>query len=108
MNREMRRLAEREERRQKEAGGPAPRRRALGGARPPGSPERPSLWQRLRQFLREVRTELQRVSWPSRQQMIAFVSVTLITSIALTLVVFGFDIVMKNLVLLLVDRTLAS
>jgi len=48
------------------------------------------------------------VSWPSRQQMIAFVSVTLITSIALTLVVFGFDIVMKNLVLLLVDRTLAS
>lgn len=106
MNREMRRLAEREERRQKEAG--SPRRRALGGPRPPGSPERPTLWQRLRQFLREVRTELQRVSWPSRSQMIAFVSVTLITSIALTLVVFGLDIVMKNLVLLLVDRTVAS
>jgi preprotein translocase subunit SecE len=102
MNREMRRLMEREERRQKKQqkdgrrpSGPVMRR--------PGAPgERKSAWQRLLHFLREVRVELKRVSWPTRQQMVNFTTVTLITSLALTLVIFALDVALKEAVLFVI------
>jgi preprotein translocase subunit SecE len=100
MNREMRRLSEREERRSKKqqgggrGGGRPPRSGGGGGGggRGGGKSEGKSIWARLGQFLREVRTELERVSWPTRQQMVAFTTVTLITTTVLTLVVFGMDL----------------
>ena len=101
MNREMRRLSEREERRSKKqqgggrGGGRPPRSGGGGGGgggRGGGRPEQRSIWTRLVHFLREVRTELERVSWPTRQQMIAFTTVTLITTTVLTLVVFAMDL----------------
>ncbi len=108
----MRRLVEREERlsKKKQPGGATANARqrasqramAAGARRLPG--ERTSVLERIRQFFKEVRVELKRVSWPSRQQMIAFTAVTLITSIALTVVVFGLDIGLKELVLFGVKR----
>jgi preprotein translocase subunit SecE len=102
MNREMRRLVEREERRQKQQ----QQRRSTTArkgraAAKPG--EKKSLWARLGQFLREVRTELRRVQWPTREQMVAFTSVTLITTTAVTLIVFVFDVVLKEGVLWLLN-----
>lgn len=99
MNREMRRLSEREERRSKKQGGgrggrgrPPSRGGGGGGSGGGGKPgERKSIWARFTQFMREVRAELERVSWPSRQQMVAFTAVTLITSTVLTLVIFVMD-----------------
>ena len=71
---------------------------------PPAKPgEQKSLWRSLGQFLREVRTELRRVQWPTREQMVAFTSVTLITTTAVTLIVFVFDVVLKEGVLWLLD-----
>lgn len=99
MNREMRRLMEREERRNKKKEG---QQRRTPGAGQPG--ERKSMWQRLVTFLHDVRQELKRVSWPTQEQMIAFTSVTLITTIALTIVTFGLDVVMKEGVLFFVER----
>lgn len=104
MNREMRRLSEREERRtkkQKGGGGrgrpPANRGGSGGGG---GKPvERKSLWARLTQFLHEVRTELERVSWPTRQQMVAFTTVTIVTTAFLTLVIFVMDLAFRRGVL---------
>ncbi len=98
MNREMRRLVEREERRQKQTQKARPKR-------PTGNPaeQKPSLWQRLGIFFREVRTELRRVQWPTREQMIAFTSVTLITTTAVTLIVFAFDVVLKEGILWLLQ-----
>lgn len=91
MNREMRRLQEREDRRLKQKRQQQQRRR-----RPAKGGEQVPLMQRFRRFLREVRAELKRVSWPNREQLVAFTAVTLITSTALTLLIFGLDILFKD------------
>jgi preprotein translocase subunit SecE len=38
-------------------------------------------WQKAKQFFREVRVELKKVTWPSRKETIASTSVVLITVI---------------------------
>ncbi|MDF1596601.1 MAG: preprotein translocase subunit SecE [Acidimicrobiia bacterium] len=99
MNREMRRLQEAEDRRAKKRGR-APQKR-----RPKQSTgEKKPLWKRLATFLGEVRIELHRVSWPTRSQMVAFTSVTLITSTAVTLYVFGLDFGFGEAILWLLKR----
>ncbi|MCY4649373.1 MAG: preprotein translocase subunit SecE [bacterium] len=105
MNRQMRRLVEREERRQKKQGKDARQRRAdravpTRGRKRPGV-ERPPFHTRIGIFLREVRTELARVSWPTRRQLVNFTVVTLVTSVVLTLVIFGLDVALKQIVLYL-------
>lgn len=104
MNREMRRLTEREERRgkQKDRG----RRSPIAG---PGAPTgaKQGRWARLVHFLREVRVELSRVGWPSRQQMVAFTTVTIITAGVLTAYVFLVDLAFSRSVLVFI-RALAS
>lgn len=115
MNREMRRLMEREERlqkKQKEAAAPGSRTPAASGASgwrarraaAAAGGERKPLWQRLRQFLHEVRQELRKVNWPNRDQMVRFTSVTIVTSIILTLVIFALDFGLKELVLLATEN----
>jgi preprotein translocase subunit SecE len=102
----MRRMQEREERLQKkgETGKDKANRRATSMTKAPPT-ERKSLWVRLREYLHEVRQELRKVTWPTREQMIAFTAVTVITSVVLTAVVFGLDVVMKEFVFWLVDRS---
>ena len=109
MNREMRRLMEREERLQKRDQGKggsgkgprAPRPGGPGNGGGPGGPvvERKPIWVRLGNFLHEVRQELKKVSWPSREQMVAFTAITLVVTSALTLIVFGLDVAMKEAVI---------
>lgn len=105
MNREMRRLMEREERRQKNDKADGKQRRTPAAASRPPTVERKPLTRRLIEFMHDVRQELRKVSWPTQDQMVAFTTVTLITTVALTLVVFGFDIVMKEGVLFVVQRS---
>ncbi|MDE0137602.1 MAG: preprotein translocase subunit SecE [bacterium] len=95
MNREMRRMAEREERRNKQQGD---RRRTLPGS-PGGDGSVSGRLGRLVQFLREVRVELSRVNWPNRRQMIAFTTVTVITTGVLTGYVFLVDLALSRSVL---------
>jgi preprotein translocase subunit SecE len=102
MNREMRRLMEREERLQKRD--PNAKKRLPASSRGPGAPERKPLWARLISFLREVRQELKKVSWPSREQLITFTAITLVTATILTLVIFAFDIAMKEAVFKLLEQ----
>ena len=90
MNREMRRLMEREERLQKRDQGKGGSGKGPRGPRPggpgngagPGGPvvERKPIWVRLGNFLHEVRQELKKVSWPSREQMVAFTAITLVVT----------------------------
>ena len=87
MNRELRRLQEKEEKRardRRDAQMQARRRKERVG---------------IRQFFSEVRTELKRVAWPSRREVQTFTLVTLITSGFVTLFVFGLDIAFKQGVL---------
>lgn len=105
MNREMRRMAEREERlqkkKQKAEGKGASRAQAAASAaqRRRQTGERKPIHRRIAQFFHEVRVEMRKVSWPTRDQMIAFTSVTLITSVGLTLIIFGLDAGLKETVL---------
>ncbi len=91
MNREMRRLQEREDRRLKQKRKQQQRKR-----RPQRGGEQLSLMTRLRRFMREVRAELKRVSWPSMEQLFAFTVVTVITSMSLTIYIFGLDFLFKD------------
>ena len=107
MNREMRRLQEREERRRKKdeaKGSKAQRKAAQIQSRSSAPAERKSFFNRVRDYLHEVRQELRKVTWPTREQMIAFTTVTVITSVVLTAVIFGLDVVAKESVLWLVER----
>ena len=106
MNREMRRLSEREERRNKKGGGGRGRKPPISGKSSAPSEKRGRL-ARLAQFMREVRVELKRVGWPTRQQMVAFTTVTLITTIAVTILIFALDFGFRRAVLAFI-RTLTG
>jgi preprotein translocase subunit SecE len=84
MNRELRRLQEKEDKRARE------RRDARVQSR--RRKERTG----IRQFISEVRTELKRVAWPSRREVTTFTLVTLITSGFVTLYVLVLDIGFKE------------
>jgi preprotein translocase subunit SecE len=103
----MRRMQEREERLQKkgDSGRDKATRRATSVQAKTPAAERKSIFARLREYLHEVRQELRKVTWPTREQMIAFTTVTVITSTVLTAVVFGLDIAMKEFVFWLVARS---
>jgi preprotein translocase subunit SecE len=52
-----------------------------------------------RQFLKEVRTELRRVDWPSRAELISYTMVVLVTIVVLTTYVFGLDSLFSKAIL---------
>ena len=79
MNREMRRLQAKEEERARK------RRRERPRPQPRGERTNP------RQFLREVRQELKKVAWPSRQELLTYTAVTFLVTTAVTLYVFALD-----------------
>ena len=53
--------------------------------RPVPARQGPSLIERIRRFLREVRAELARVDWPSRQELIAMTIVVVVVLLAMAL-----------------------
>ena len=93
MNRELRRLQEREEKRQQ-------KQRAKGVPQRRPKRDRASFMQ----FLREVRQELRRVAWPSRQELATFTAVTVITTSVLTALIFGMDFLFKKSILETIQR----
>lgn len=91
MNRELRRLQAKEEERAKERRAAAIQQRRRK--------ERVG----FRTFLSEVRTELRRVAWPTRREVVTFTLVTLITSGFVMLYTFGLDLTLKQGVLKLLE-----
>ena len=53
----------------------------------------------MRVFLKEVRAELKKVNWPTRQEMVAYTIVVLVAVVVLTSLVFGMDLVFAKGVL---------
>ena len=81
MNREQKRMAQRQG--QDPDGEGAPRRAAPPPRRPPKrEPFRPG------QFIREVRSELRQVAWPNRSEVINYTTVTLVTLLSLMVLIF--------------------
>ena len=87
MNREMRRMSEREERLAKKAD------RNVGKF---SNEEKVSRFKRISIYLGEVRTELKRVNWPTVDTLTTFTVVTIVTIISMTLLIFGMDFGFKN------------
>jgi preprotein translocase subunit SecE len=52
-----------------------------------------------RQFLKEVRQELKKVIWPTRQELVTYTIVVLVTVTVLTSYVFGLDVLFSRFVL---------
>lgn len=95
MNRQQRRTLRRQGEVDDE-GAPVARRRPP----PPTSRERtPPI-----QFLREVRTELRKVNWPSRAETINYSIVVLVTVVVLTAMISGLDWVFSTFILELFDN----
>lgn len=56
------------------------------------------------QFLREVRAELRKVAWPTREETINYSIVVLITIIVLGAMIYGLDWVFSTFILELFDN----
>jgi preprotein translocase subunit SecE len=80
----MRRLQAKEEERAK-------RRRQDGPRQKKKKDEGLSFFQRTAKYFREVRQELKKVAWPSREELTTYSIVVFGVSTVLTLVVFGLD-----------------
>ena len=96
MNRQMKRMQERQERAQKRAGVGRP-------AAPSAATRRTAVQERrkrtgVRQFLKEVRLELKQVDWPTRRELFSYTVVVLVTVTVLTAFVFGLDTLFTRLV----------
>jgi len=85
VNREMRRLQAKEEERAKKrrSEGPRPKKSHQG--------EKISLFQRAKKYFREVKQELKKVSWPSREELTTYTIVVFGITTILTFVVFFLD-----------------
>jgi len=96
MNRQMKRMQERQERAQKRAG--------VGRPTTPSATTRKAAVQErgkrtgVRQFLKEVRVELSKVDWPTRRELVSYTIVVLVTVSVLTAYVFGLDTAFTRLV----------
>ena len=86
MNREMRRMSEREERLAKKAD------RNVGQY----SGEKVSRLKRIANYILEVRTELKRVNWPSVDLLTSYTIVTIATVVFVTVIIFGLDFGFKQ------------
>ncbi len=81
------------------------------GQEKPGQPQqrqaRPAPVQRdkvgPREFFAEVRSELRKVAWPNRKEVVNSTIVVLIAVIVVTALIFGFDYLSSKFVLFLFD-----
>ena len=91
MNRQMKRMQRRQGTTMDRAAAAATTRRAASQEK--GKRTSP------RQFLKEVRQELKKVNWPTRQELIAYTVVVLVSVTVLTSFVFGLDFLFSKVVL---------
>ena len=61
-------------------------------------------FQRSGEFLREVRNEMKRVTWPSQREVYATTIVVILFSVIFGLYLFGVDIALNNAVQWLFNR----
>jgi len=63
----------------------------LAGGRGAKPPRRGSYWHRLRQYYREVVSELRKVIWPGRNELVTYVIVVLVFVVFVTAFVASLD-----------------
>ncbi len=63
----------------------APRKAPVPALPVPAAPPADNIWTRSVQFLREVKTELKKVTWPTRQQTLGSTAVVLVLVLIISL-----------------------
>ena len=53
-------------------------------------------------YFKGVKAELRKVNWPTKKELTNYTIVVLVTTAALTFIIWGLDLVFKNLVTLIV------
>ena len=94
MNRQTKRLLARQQAAQEKSGRPS-----TPSPRPMPTPGEKKKRTPPRQFLKEVRSELKKVAWPTRGEVITYSVVVLVSVTFVTLFVFGLDSGFTHLVL---------
>lgn len=94
MNRQYKRAMKKQEQQQKKA--PRPQ------VKPPSDPNRKERTKPL-QFFKEVIAELKKVAWPTRQEVVAYSIVVLVSVIVIAALIFGMDYVFTKAILALFD-----
>lgn len=64
--------------------------------------EKPKFTVRVSNYFKGVRAELKKVNWPSKKELTNYTVVVLATTFAMTLVIWGLDLIFQNLVALIV------
>jgi preprotein translocase subunit SecE len=92
VNRQYKRMMQRQETQRRAA--PRPQVKAAGG---PARRERT----KPLQFVREVMAELRKVAWPTRQEVVAYSIVVLVSVVVIAAIIFAMDYVFTKAVLAL-------
>ncbi len=109
MSRQSKRLQAREERREAREERRPQRVEEAARAEAPRAERHEPVRERTRtpplEYLREVRQELRKVAWPSRQEVVSYTVVVVVATAALMLLVFGMDFVFGRLVFAIFENS---
>lgn len=97
MNRQTKRMLQKQGQLAADGESPAPRREARSAPKPRG--ERTSLIQ----YVREARAELRKVAWPARPEIFRYSVIVLATMVVLTTFIFGLDYGVAKAIFFLFD-----
>ncbi len=64
-------------------------------------PGKPTIWDKITKFMREVRSELRKVAWPNREELITYTIVVIVTVIIVALFTGLIDVIVSGLLKLL-------
>ncbi|MFA9423345.1 MAG: preprotein translocase subunit SecE [Sedimentibacter sp.] len=64
--------------------------------------EKPKVTARVSSYFKGVKSELKKVSWPTRKELTNYTVVVLATTFAMAIVIWGLDLIFQNVVLLIV------
>jgi preprotein translocase subunit SecE len=98
LNRELRRVQERSKQSAQKQRQVAQRKKAAEKKKA----EKKGPWQTVVQFLRDVRIEMKKVIWPSRQEVINYTLVVLVTVTVVSTFVLVLDLILSKLLHLII------
>lgn len=62
---------------------------------------KPALWNKITKFLREVRGEMRKVSWPNRKELVTYTIVVLVTVVIVAVFTGVVDVIVTAILNLL-------
>ena len=64
--------------------------------------EKPKFLTRVKKYFKGVRSEMKKVNWPTRKELQNYTIVVLATTFALTVVIWGLDLIFRGLLTVIV------